>query len=184
MVKERVKDRMRQLHGELERPSITDPLTGLSNRNGLMERVRELWQKEEEQFISLIMIDVDDFKDYNDDHGYLSGDVLLTRLANAIHQCFYEETISPYRIGGDEFLILISNVEEEQINQRIQTFQVLLSTLYQSRKSLRKSTNLTVSLGFALPVSHYQYTWEELFSKANQALLQAKSQGRNQVVRS
>jgi diguanylate cyclase (GGDEF)-like protein/PAS domain S-box-containing protein len=160
-----------KLYEETKALSLRDALTGLANRR-LMEIVLERLMAEvrrHEKALSVIMLDIDYFKKYNDTNGHPAGDRLLSDIARLITNETRAADLA-VRYGGEEFLILLpdSGLEESaEVGERI-------------RKSVEANTNVTVSLG----VSSYRegiQGMEELIRRADEALYRAKQSGRNRV---
>jgi len=161
----------------LERLTHTDPLTELLNRRGMADRLEAAHshnQRTDSRF-GLLLIDVDAFKQLNDQHGHGTGDQALVLIAELIRAM-----IRPYdsaaRWGGDEFLVLIPNCDEvtlRQLGERICT------TVAQTRRLTAADDNpvhITLSIGGALIGLE---DLESAISKADQALYVAKNAGRN-----
>ncbi|MGI6325133.1 MAG: GGDEF domain-containing protein [Bacilli bacterium] len=107
------------------RQSRTDSMTGVYNRIGLEEYGEEKWEmaKNENTSFAVIFIDIDKFKTFNDTYGHNVGDVIITKIAEALKKSVRLETDLVARYGGDEFVILLSNIDKNAIhviNKRIQ----------------------------------------------------------------
>ena len=165
---------------ELSHLSRTDRLTKLNNR-GYWEHCLE---QEYERFVrtqhptSLIMLDVDHFKQVNDTYGHLAGDAVLVHLAKLIQQMLRSTDIAG-RFGGEEFGIILPNtpaanaeILAERLRYKIETHPIV----YANEHLL-----VTISLGIAAADSAY-LSYQHWLEKADQALYQAKQQGRNQFV--
>ncbi|MFS0556755.1 diguanylate cyclase [Brevibacillus sp. 179-C9.3 HS] len=158
---------------QLAHDARTDPLTGLTNRRTLEETMHQ-WIEEQTSF-SIIMMDLDRFKSINDTYGHQSGDEVLKHFAKIISSSLRPDDVS-CRVGGEEFVVLVSHAradEAYQVAERI-------------RHTLETSTNpigqpLTVSQGIAHYPSHSDSA-EELMHMADEALYKAKRSGRNQTV--
>jgi diguanylate cyclase (GGDEF)-like protein len=165
------------MEGELEHRdrAVLDPLTGLLNRASLGARVVEI----EEQAhltggaVSLIVLDLDRFKQVNDTHGHERGDAVLRDVAYEIRKSLRSFELV-YRIGGEEFLVLLPGValpEALDIAERVR------HSVEQARPG---DLDLTVSAGVAADSGgHIRY--DQLFRAADRALLEAKRAGRNRV---
>ena len=129
----------RDLRKELERLSVTDSLTGLYNHRHFFSRVREEMTRSERQKsrLGMILLDLDDFKGYNDDHGHLAGDALLRKVASVINYRIREGVDSGYRYGGDEFAILLIDAD----NDTVQTIGDRVG------KGIKEECGLTASMG-------------------------------------
>ncbi|MBN1104047.1 MAG: diguanylate cyclase [Deltaproteobacteria bacterium] len=115
----------RTLKEELSRLSITDALTGLYNQRHFYARLREEMIRSERQrhLLALILIDLDNFKHYNDTHGHLAGDEVLRNVGRLINKSIRVGVDSGYRYGGDEFAIILIDADlgvAREIGKRIQ----------------------------------------------------------------
>ena len=116
----------RDLRTELSRLSVTDSLTGLFNQRHFYNRLKEELARAERQNhpLSLILLDLDDFKAYNDNYGHLAGDKVLRNFGRIINLCIREGVDSGYRYGGDEFAIILIDSDlgtAKEIGRRIQS---------------------------------------------------------------
>jgi diguanylate cyclase (GGDEF)-like protein len=132
----------RNLRKELSRLSITDSLTGLYNQRHFYARLNEEVKRADRQGhpMALILLDLDNFKQYNDTHGHLAGDEVLRYTGSTIAKWIRHGVDSGYRYGGDEFAIILidANLDVAQgIGERI-------------AKSFRKKGTITASLGYAI----------------------------------
>ncbi len=114
----------RDLKKELSRLSITDPLTSVYNRRHFFSRLKEEMVRANRQKhpLSLILVDLDNFKEYNDAHGHLAGDELLRNVARLITKSIRQGVDSVFRYGGDEFAVILIDAElsaAEEIGRRI-----------------------------------------------------------------
>ncbi len=131
----------RNLKKELSRLSITDSLTELFNQRHFYTRLIDEITRAERQknSLALILIDLDDFKQYNDTYGHLAGDEALRALGQTINKFVRESVDSGYRYGGDEFAIILIDADldiAKVIGERIHNFY-------------KENENLTISLGYA-----------------------------------
>src|SRR5215208_3751934 len=165
------------MEGELEHRdrAVLDPLTGLLNRASLGARVVEI----EEQAhltggaVSVIVLDLDGFKRVNDTHGHDRGDSVLRDVAYEIRKSLRSFELV-YRIGGEEFLVLLPGVE---LTEALQIAERVRGAVEEARPG---ALSLTVSAGVASEAGgHIRYA--ELFRAADAALLDAKRSGRNRV---
>jgi len=116
--------RERHLLEELERLAVKDPLTGLFNRRQFNEVARKEAARSEryQHPLCLFMIDIDNFKDYNDAHGHQAGDDLLVQLAKILTASVRQNVDTTYRLGGDEFAVLLPHLTTDlalQVANRI-----------------------------------------------------------------
>lgn len=172
--------REQQLIAELERLSISDSLTTLYNRRyfdvKLNEEVHRAYRQDYPLY--LLMLDVDRFKQYNDAHGHQAGDRVLQSLAKILTQCTRENVDWVFRVGGDEFAMIIPYASKSQaihVAERILGF-------YKEYDFIKTG----LSIGMASFVRHDHLTWMEdidyFISRADQALYQSKNDGGNAVI--
>ena len=168
-----------QLNQEVQYLVVTDPLTGVSNRRYLTEKVRlELEEKNGSNLpLSLLVLDLDGFKSLNDEYGHDQGDRALVESAELFRQCL-RETDTLARFGGDEFVAVLPETNAEQAG--IVARRVLQSL---PERLLETTTaKLTCSIGIATSEPKGTTTLAELFRQADQALLAAKRWGKNRAV--
>ena len=161
--------------GEFEQLSVTDALTGLLNRRYLEERLTEETKRSNRYGypMSLMMIDVDEFKSYNDKFGHPEGDKALRTVAHLLKDTLRGADVAA-RYGGEEFSILLPQTTSEEaqtIAERIR--QKIETTQFPHRK-------VTISIGIA-SCSHIVCSPPEIIKAADQALYEAKHRGRNNV---
>jgi diguanylate cyclase len=174
-------EEVERLRGELELVqglALCDPLTGLLNRRGFEQQQQRLCGKSAAGFTVLI-IDIDHFKAINDAHGHLLGDRVIAAIANVLRSCVGER--GPIaRMGGEEFAVLLSHTSSaggvelaERIRSNVQHGKI--------RRADTDETigNVTVSLGVASCGENEQF--ESMFARADGALYQSKTAGRNRV---
>ncbi|MCF2948529.1 sensor domain-containing diguanylate cyclase [Paraglaciecola aquimarina] len=165
----------------------TDSLTQINNRRGFHSQINPIWQNitRKKRDASIVLIDIDYFKKFNDNHGHNTGDKILTALATCITKACRKGDISA-RWGGEEFIIFLPETPQEQaklqaerIRQEIETIELILD----GNKLL-----ITASLGVAGShngmFNHKNLapdTLESMINHADKALYQAKKQGKNQV---
>jgi len=169
-----------QLQQELRELSHRDGLTGLYNRRYLIDAVsRELTLAERNKIpMSLVMLDVDHFKSINDTQGHQSGDAVLVQLAKLLANMARSSDIV-CRYGGEEFLLVLTGASLETAMARADGIRVACEA--QMINFQGNSLKVTVSAGVAVFPEHGR-TLNELLQRADQALYQAKRNGRNCMV--
>ncbi|WP_232472786.1 diguanylate cyclase [Deinococcus sp. DB0503] len=169
-----------RLRATLRQQSIRDPLTGLYNRRYLEETfTRELARvQRRRQPLSLLMIDVDHFKQHNDTYGHALGDTLLRRLATHLQRFFRTEDIV-CRYGGEEFVVLLPECDAPQAQARAEALRRSVENLAVTSNDA-EFVALTISIGGASWPDHAT-TPEDLLARADAALYRAKHNGRNRV---
>ncbi|NOD74726.1 diguanylate cyclase [Ruegeria sp. HKCCD4332] len=170
-------DRMRdQLHDQ----SVRDPLTGLFNRRHMTETLRKSISRSQQTgaALSLIAVDVDHFKKFNDTHGHDAGDMVLRAVGGALEQSCDRDEVA-CRVGGEEFmLILPDNTPEDAMTRAEQLRQAIEAVAV--RYGEKALPRITISVGVAHYPKHGTMP-QDLMRAADDALYVAKDQGRNQV---
>ena len=168
---------LRKTNAELERLSVTDQLTGLYNRRRLAEVLANevLRSRRHEHPFALLVMDVDNFKKFNDAYGHLAGDRVLATVADVIRETT-REIDTPARYGGEEFVVVLPETQMEaavEVAERIRL--VMASRIFDGRR-------VTISIGVAEFPAHGGDP-EALIAAADAALYRAKEEGRNRVIR-
>lgn len=165
-------------HAEVKAQSRTDSLTGVYNHNYIVNILR----REAETtppFLSLIMLDVDYFKKYNDLYGHMVGDQVLILLTKTIHE-HIKDTDAVGRWGGEEFVIVLPKTNGRQAFAIAERIQKNMSTLLLRGRNGEYLPAPTVSQGIAV-FPHDTNDVDHLIDLADQRLYLAKERGRNQV---
>jgi len=160
-----------QLKKYSEEKSLKDSLTGLWNRRRLMLFTEKLIPQSirHKQKFSIMLLDIDHFKEYNDKHGHLKGDEALIDVANCLQKEARDDDLV-VRFGGEEFLIILPETE-------IETAQAVIKRIM---KTIRRDTDITISAGLAM--FSKDVTFEQLVKAADDALYLAKKHGRDQYI--
>ena len=166
---------------ELQYYAYTDTLTKLSNRRKLYQDLADIERiKNKTAITGMAIIDIDYFKEYNDSYGHQAGDECLKKIANCFLKFQSKYNIFFYRYGGEEFLILFQEYSEKEMYE----LSIVIRKAIEKINITCNCTKLiapTVSIGVA-SFSDSEKNFDKLFSKADKALYEAKSQGRNNVV--
>jgi diguanylate cyclase (GGDEF)-like protein len=175
-------DYLKIQHDRIKELSETDHLTGLYNRqtfDGYFElKFIEAIQKTEN--FSLVMFDIDNFKEINDGHGHQVGDACLKAMAEYLRQTNLRKNDFVARYGGEEVVIVLSNTD---INGAAEISQRICDGLSQIKLGAEQdSIVLTASFGVAELVYNQASNTTQLLKLADDALYQAKARGKNQVV--
>ena len=151
-----------------------DELTGLINRRAFKVILKSL--KESRESVAYIMLDIDKFKEINDEHGHSVGDKTLKTVAQIISSTF-RSTDYAARIGGDEFAVVLSKCDDDEENTKL-LIASKMTTLFRKldEKSQKEIPHTTLSCGIAISKSGWN---EELIEKADAALYEIKRSGRN-----
>tara|TARA_R110001583_G_scaffold18141_2_gene72576 strand:+ start:22533 stop:23903 length:1371 start_codon:yes stop_codon:yes gene_type:complete len=164
--------------------SHVDSLTGLYNRRHFDESMQLEWKRAVRfrQPIALLMVDIDDFKRYNDHYGHQAGDKCLSAIAQQIKTTISRETDVVARYGGEEFVVILPatcTITAIEIAQKIRGNIEALAIVHEYASS---GNYVTVSVGVASVIPDSDVRCDELLSSADQALYQAKHSGRNRVM--
>lgn len=166
----------------LEEHSIRDPLTGLFNRRGFESRLQEAARYTltyERPAFALLAIDADRFKEINDRHGHQTGDAVLKRLAQVVQDHLRGGDFFA-RMGGDEFVILLSDMECGEVDKLAERIRQAVETTPLAWSAQGVAVYGTVTIGCACFPEHAADE-EAVMAAADQALYRAKEQGRNCV---
>lgn len=157
---------------ELHRLSITDDLTGLLNRRELKSRAQQVLASSERSAcpVSLLVLDIDHFKQINDEHGHSAGDRVLEKMGELFRRQGRTSDLMA-RMGGEEFVFLLPDTDVEEARAFARRLHAAISEIRIA------NTGVTVSIGIATDRS--QRDFDALFQKADQAMYQAKDAGRN-----
>ena len=164
-------DRVTQ-YEKVQESAITDPLTGLNNRNYLsasMDRALSFLSSNN-QPVSVLMFDVDNFKKFNDTHGHPEGDRVLKVVGEVVRAVIPKASIA-CRYGGEEFVVVLPGAEQNAAKQVAEKL----------REEIQNTCPLTVSIG-AMTCMNSSASRETLIREADRALYKAKDLGKNRVV--
>ncbi len=161
--------------------AIHDSLTQLYTRGYFLERLKEECKRSLRMAseFSLLMVDIDHFKNYNDQYGHTAGDIVLQKISSCILNTLKNINSIASRLGGEEFCIILDNIDKKkavnianEIRENIQKEELVLR---------RHETHVTVSIGVAnFPADAIEE--HELMLKADKSMYEAKQKGRNKVV--
>jgi len=154
----------RKVREKLARLSITDNLTGLYNQRHFYNKLREEIERANRQkrFLSLILLDLDKFKAYNDEHGHLAGDAVLAKSAGIILSNIRDNVDTAFRYGGDEFAVILVEADKsivKNISERL-------------KSGFKESGVVTASIGYA--TYSPEMKMQDLINVADRNLYEAK----------
>ena len=178
-----VQSELQAANDELKKLSSLDGLTGVFNRRYFNERLREEWDKHalKNEPLSLIMLDIDYFKAYNDTYGHLGGDMGLKTVAATIRDSLDGPGRFVARYGGEEFGIVLPGTSREDAAALAESLRVRVERREIAHAKSQVSRFLTISLGVATVVPAFGNDAESLVSAADKGLYEAK-RTRNRVV--
>lgn len=172
---QQITNRLAEANAQLERMAVTDGLTELPNYRVFRERLwREfLWSLQHDRPLSVLLLDIDHFKQFNDTYGHQAGDEVLRKVASVLRQCC-EGTNFPARYGGEEFVAILPDMDED----------VALRFAENLRQAIADTPccyrQITASIGVATVALH-TLNPDSLVEEADQALYVSKRHGRNRV---
>ncbi len=182
MVSEKTKE-LKKANDELQFLANSDGLTKIGNRRLFEEFLENEWHRaiRSETEISIILLDIDHFKLFNDTYGHQAGDDCLKKVAGALRKTIHRPTDLAARFGGEEFAIILSGTDLEgafnvaaQVLENIKSLQI-------PHENSQTSEYLTVSVGVAASLVELGMSSSELVKAADESLYEAKNNGRNQI---
>lgn len=161
--------------------SMTDGLTQIANRRYFNEFYSAEWRRacREQGCIGLIMIDIDNFKAFNDHYGHLQGDDCLTRVAQQLKSVVQRPRDFVARFGGEEFVVLLPSIQPEGLAVVAERLKQALEALRIPHAYSNASEFVSVSMGLAWCEPDGDYRSDQLIAAADEALYSAKDSGRN-----
>ena len=173
--------RLKRQNDMLESLALMDALTNVPNRRAHDQARAAEWRRcqREKLPISFIMVDVDQFKPYNDNYGHGAGDDCLVRIAKAINNCIRRPGDMLARYGGEEFVAIMSGTHSVGALQMAQQFHAAVADLAVPHEHSAVASHVTISVGVATTTRTDEVTPEQLAEAADKMLYQAKESGRN-----
>ncbi len=168
-------------NAELERLSSQDGLTGIANRRRFDEFVTKEWMRgaRENQPLSLILIDIDHFKPYNDNYGHQGGDDCLRKVARTLASAARRSGDLVARYGGEEFVVVMPGTDAQGAANIADSLRSKIEALNLPHEYSSTADHITISLGVSTMVPTADRKVEDLIEAADQALYEAKESGRN-----
>lgn len=176
------KEKVQAANEELAFLSTHDPLTGLPNRRYFDDFSGRMWRQSQRrhEWMSILLIDIDHFKQYNDHNGHLAGDACLVRVAETLAQQINRAGDLAARYGGEEFIVFLSNTEIEGARHIAEAVRCRVQELAIPHPTSAYGV-VTISIGVAACSPVKGSRLEQLISRADTALYVAKHAGRNRV---
>jgi diguanylate cyclase (GGDEF)-like protein len=162
---------------------VRDSLTGLYNRKAFDDHLETRWAMAQREAVTLamILIDIDYFKRFNDEHGHRGGDDCLRRVAKALARAARRPSDVAARYGGEEFAIILYDTTKEYLDELSTVIHREVADLSIRHGDSDVSDRVTVSVGIAFVVPQMERTAGGIVQAADQSLYQAKLRGRNQT---
>lgn len=178
---------LKKANQKLEKMALVDGLTGISNRRLFDKTLKKELKRarREKSNLALIMIDLDNFKAYNDTYGHQAGDECLKKAASILEENTKRATDFAARYGGEEFAVILPDTDKTGALKIAEDIRKGIIDLKIEHKNSDTSDYVTVSLGISTIKPEKEITQELIkafIEKADQALYQAKENGRNQTV--
>lgn len=176
---------LRRHRAFLESISYLDDLTGIANRRKFNEFLTHSWRlaNRENLPISIILIDIDHFKQYNDHYGHLQGDDCLVMIATSLAEVVARETDLVARYGGEEFACILPNTDFEGAWALAELLRLAIMELQIPHAYPVDGSSLSISLGVATMIPDGNTDCRALTNAADEALYRSKESGRNKVSR-
>lgn len=176
--------KLREQAVELQEQTVVDGLTGIANRRRFDQHLDDEFRRARRSAtpISLIMIDVDSFKDYNDHYGHLLGDECLARIAGALSDQLHRSRDLVARYGGEEFTVVLPDTDAEGARRVAEAMRASVASLGIAHAASGVSEHVTVSLGVGTLTPEAATKSANLIQTADRALYRAKRAGRNCVM--
>jgi diguanylate cyclase (GGDEF)-like protein/PAS domain S-box-containing protein len=180
--RKQAEQKLHEAYSAVEALAVTDALTGLANRRRFDQHIAKEWRRgiRDGKPLSMLLIDADFFKSYNDAYGHLRGDSCLRQIAESCQDVVARPGDLVARFGGEEFAIILPNTDHAGAVQVANEVCLALRG-----RRLQHNGNLpgivTVSIGCATMVPQFEKHVHDLIEMADQALYRAKANGRNQV---
>ena len=181
--RKRIEHELVKMQKKLEALSFEDGLTGTSNRRHYDERLHAEWKgaRAAQQPLSLILLDIDHFKDYNDFYGHIQGDECLVKVASALKEIGTRPRDIVARYGGEEFVLLLPETNEATASALAERCRAAIENLHIRHERSSCSTVVTASIGVGTVVPPFDGDARHFCDAVDQLLYAAKQEGRNRV---
>lgn len=179
-----IEDNLREVNSLLAKEAREDGLTHIANRRYFNDKLSKEYRRatREGTELSLIICDIDCFKNYNDTYGHLAGDACLIKIAETLSQSFQRAADLPARYGGEEFAIILPNTNENDSRLMAERLREKIAELAITHSDSSVAPVVTISAGCATLTPDHYGEESKLIDAADRALYEAKHNGRNRVV--
>jgi diguanylate cyclase (GGDEF)-like protein len=169
---------------QLENMAMVDQLTQIANRRCFDDKFKSIWEHllREQGCLSLLLCDIDFFKQYNDTYGHGAGDICLTLIAQAMRQVVNRATDLVARYGGEEFVIILPYTSSYGAIQIAQNIHEAIQQMNIPHVASKVQQYVTLSTGIATVIPDTNLSPCDLIEAADKALYQAKAEGRNRYL--
>ena len=176
-------EELKVANAALERLSREDSLTGLANRRWFAQFLAQTWRSalRDNKAISILLIDIDDFKPYNDTYGHQKGDDCLKLVAQAIHRTVGRASDLVSRYGGEEFVVVLGDTPLEGALQIAEQIRAAVESLGIPHKAAKYHQHVTLSIGVTSTLPTHDTQPETILIAADRAMYNAKRDGKNRV---
>ena len=176
-------EELRKANDELQQLANSDGLTGVSNRRRFEEFLADEWRRaiRFKTGISLVLLDIDHFKLFNDTYGHLAGDECLRNVAVALKETIHRPTDLLARFGGEEFAIVLGGTDAAGALQIAEHALAQVNALRIAHRQSPTSAHVTVSAGVATTLATVGMSEADFLKAADEALYRAKAGGRNRI---
>lgn len=181
--RKRIEHELIKMQKKLEALSFEDGLTGTSNRRHYDERLKAEWKGAQtgQHPLSLILLDIDHFKDYNDFYGHIQGDECLVRIANALKEIGIRPRDVVARCGGEEFVLLLPETNEAAAAVLAERCRAAIEGLHIRHERSSCSAFVTASVGVGTVIPPFDSDALHFCDAVDKLLYAAKQEGRNRV---
>ncbi len=183
--RKKMEEELHSLNRKLEKLTLQDGLTSVSNRRLFDQTINAEWFRSmrDRQPLSLVVFDIDHFKQYNDQYGHLAGDDCLVKVAQALNDIPLRSSDLFARYGGEEFVLLLPKADMDSAVEIAEKCRALVESLAIPHEGSDASDVVTISIGVATITPSSDAEPASLFAEADRLLYQAKDMGRNRVAR-
>ncbi len=180
---EQINDQLIKANFQLHQLSLIDELTGLANRRGLRNFISQTFEQNEQPIsnLAVMMMDIDNFKLYNDHYGHPAGDQVLAAIAGVLAATVQSPTAIAARWGGEEFIVLLFNANEKTLTDQAESIRRQVEALRISHGYASAAKVVTVSIGVSMMHVKAASDVSMVIESADVAMYAAKEEGRNCV---
>jgi len=178
-----IENQLRESNSLLRKLSSLDGLTGIYNRRAFDEFLKTEWAFacKHGTPISLLLLDIDYFKKYNDTYGHIQGDECLKSVARQLEAFFHDKGYFAARYGGEEFAVVLPNTDAQKASQVAEDFQAAIREMKIEHANSKVSEIVTISIGVSCVKPSDPEEMKQILEFADRALYKAKQNGRNRI---